>query len=86
MLLVAHQQHNLYTVLAKPESPSQYEKTNIAGYVNDMKVWTADQRKIKDEKKIVYALVMGQLSDSSRGELHNENFDEENEAHNLIFL
>ena len=47
---------------------------------------TADQRKIKDEKKIVYALVMGQLSDSSRGELHDENFDEENEAHNLIHL
>ena len=58
----------------------------IAGYINDTKVKTADQRKIKDEKKIVYALVMGHLSDSSRGELHDENFDEENEAHNLIHL
>ena len=26
-----------YPVLAKPENPNQYEKTVIAGYINDMK-------------------------------------------------
>jgi hypothetical protein len=51
-----------------------------------MKVWTADQRKIADDKKIVYSLVMGQLSDLSRRELYNVEFDENHEAHNLIFF
>ena len=75
-----------YPVIARPEFPTQYEKTVIAGYVNDMKVWTADQRKIESDRKIVYAVVMGQLSDSSRGELHDEDFEENDEVHNLIYL
>ena len=39
-----------YPIMANAEKPTQFEKTVIAGYINDMKVWTADQRKMKDDK------------------------------------
>jgi hypothetical protein len=75
-----------YPQLAKPENPTQYEKTVIASYINDMKVWSADQRKIRDDKKVVYALVYGQLSEASRGDLTDEDWVENHAAHDLINL
>ena len=76
----------IYPALENAEKPNQFEKTVIAGCISDMKDWNADQKKIKDDKVIVYALVMGQLSDSSRGEVKDVDFDKNYSSHNLIHL
>jgi hypothetical protein len=55
------------------------ERAQINEWLNDKKMWTADQKKIRDDMKTVFSVVYGQLSESSRCEIEddaelNENF------------
>ena len=72
--------------LKNEEKPNQLEKTLISIYINEQKAWSADQKKIKEDQRIVYALVFGQLSESSRGELIDEDWGKSNADNDLLYL
>jgi hypothetical protein len=44
------------------------EKALISRYNNDIKVWTAEVKKIKEDTMVVYSVVLGQMSEASRVE------------------
>lgn len=80
-------QKSLYPEFEDDENLSHYDMSLISQYNNDMKVWTAEMKKIKEDQMIVFSIVWGQMSESSRCELdHHEDWNEKKRERDVIYL
>jgi Reverse transcriptase (RNA-dependent DNA polymerase) len=63
------------------------ERAQINEWLNDKKMWTADQKKIRDDMKTVFSVVYGQLSESSRCEIEDDaEWDENFRLRDTLYL
>ena len=62
-------------------------KAMLADFTNDKKEWKIEKKKIEEHKRFAFALVYGQLSDSSRCEVQDhEDWDEGFLNRDLLYL
>jgi hypothetical protein len=63
------------------------EKALISRYNNDIKVWTAEVKKIKEDTMVVYSVVLGQMSEASRVECEQGiDLKKKENAKDLVYL
>ena len=62
-------------------------KAIMSQFLSDQKDWKTDSKKIAENKQAVFALVYAQLSESSRGEIQDdEDWTESYQARDLLYL
>ena len=67
--------------------PGNMGKAIISRFLSDQKDWKTESKKIAEQKQAVFALVYAQLSESSRGEIQDdEDWTESYQDRDLLYL